>query len=100
MDKNKQLCEDEGVKGYPALKYYLPGEPEGIDYSGGRDLESLKAFAKTLGPSCSPKYYSKVSCWLPRPLLIPFDMILQSLTPYPAACGCTPRSARRSRRRN
>ena len=55
QEKSKKLCEDQGVKGYPTIKYYLPGDREGIDYKGERDLASLKAFTKTLGPPCAPK---------------------------------------------
>jgi hypothetical protein len=54
VETNKALCEREGVKGYPTLKYYTPGEDEGQDYEGGRSLEELMAFAKKLGPGCTP----------------------------------------------
>lgn len=46
------LCETHGVRGYPTIKY---GDPNALeDYQGGRDLASLKKFAKDLKPSCSP----------------------------------------------
>ena len=61
LEKNKKLCEDQDIKGYPTLKYYLPGEREGIDYAGERDLESLRKFAKTLGPPCTPKHLNRCS---------------------------------------
>jgi len=61
LDKNKKLCEDQGVKGYPTLMYYPPLENEGIKYEGDRSLEALKKFAKTLGPVCGPKFPAKCS---------------------------------------
>merc|ERR1719330_1903548 len=50
----KDLCESVGVQGFPTIKY---GDPNNLeDYEGGRDLKSLKKFAKdNLGPSCGPK---------------------------------------------
>jgi len=49
----KDLCSQVGVQGYPSIKH---GDPNNLeDYEGGRDLKSLKAFAKeNLGPSCGP----------------------------------------------
>jgi len=48
----KPLCDANGVKGYPTIKY---GDPSSLeDYKGGRDEKALKDFAKTLKPSCSP----------------------------------------------
>lgn len=55
----KALCEAQGVTGYPTLKYYAPGDKEGTNYEGERDLKALKAFAKTLGPQCGPKHLKK-----------------------------------------
>tara|TARA_Y100000996_G_C22513311_1_gene639348 strand:+ start:233 stop:892 length:660 start_codon:yes stop_codon:yes gene_type:complete len=47
----KDLCSEVGVKGFPTVKH---GDPSALeDYQGGRDEDSLKAFAKTLKPSCS-----------------------------------------------
>jgi len=50
----KPLCDANGVKGYPTIKY---GDPSDLqDYSGGRDADALKKFAEeNLKPSCSPK---------------------------------------------
>jgi len=57
---NEQLCQDQGVKGYPTIKYYVPGGPrEGETYEGERDLKALKKFAKALGPACGPKHLTK-----------------------------------------
>eukprot|EP00586_Coscinodiscus_wailesii_P006759 CAMPEP_0172483018 /NCGR_PEP_ID=MMETSP1066-20121228/9796_1 /TAXON_ID=671091 /ORGANISM="Coscinodiscus wailesii, Strain CCMP2513" /LENGTH=199 /DNA_ID=CAMNT_0013246633 /DNA_START=184 /DNA_END=784 /DNA_ORIENTATION=+ len=49
----KPLCESNGVKGYPTIKW---GDPSDLqDYQGGRDYESLKTFAEeNLKPVCSP----------------------------------------------
>jgi len=47
------LCNSNGVKGFPTLKW---GDPSALeDYQGGRDFKSLKKFAKeNLKPMCSP----------------------------------------------
>lgn len=48
------LCEKNGVKGYPTIKYGEPGKLK--DYQGGRDFNSLKTFAdNNLGPKCGPE---------------------------------------------
>jgi len=49
----KPLCEKEGIKGFPTLKW---GNPDALeDYSGDRDYDSFKSFAlKNLKPLCSP----------------------------------------------
>jgi len=49
----KPLCEANGVKGFPTLKY---GDPSALeDYSGGRGFADLKKFAsENLKPMCSP----------------------------------------------
>ncbi|GAX22733.1 thioredoxin domain-containing protein 5 [Fistulifera solaris] len=51
--EGKPLCDAVGVRGYPTLKW---GDPSALeDYQGGRDYETLKAFAeKNLKPVCSP----------------------------------------------
>eukprot|EP00994_Dinema_validum_P003268 NODE_1754_length_851_cov_241.501247_g1382_i0.p2 GENE.NODE_1754_length_851_cov_241.501247_g1382_i0~~NODE_1754_length_851_cov_241.501247_g1382_i0.p2 ORF type:complete len:140 (+),score=42.63 NODE_1754_length_851_cov_241.501247_g1382_i0:208-627(+) len=38
----KELCEQQGVSGYPTIKYWVDGKKE--DYSGGRDLAALQNF--------------------------------------------------------
>mmetsp|Transcript_16886 Transcript_16886/g.48926 ORF Transcript_16886/g.48926 Transcript_16886/m.48926 type:complete len:197 (+) Transcript_16886:79-669(+) len=53
-DSAKDLCEKYGVRGYPTIKYFNgeTGE-DGAAYSGGRDLDSLKAFTlETLSAKC------------------------------------------------
>lgn len=49
----KPLCDANGVKGFPTLKF---GDPSDLqDYKGGRDYDSLVKFIKEeLKPSCSP----------------------------------------------
>jgi len=50
----KPLCDANGVKGYPTLKW---GDPDNLeDYDGGRTLKDLVKFSKkNLKPLCSPK---------------------------------------------
>jgi len=49
------LCGKHGVKGYPTIKYFKAGKPNGIDYQGGRDFASLKTFTEnTFKASCDP----------------------------------------------
>lgn len=47
------LCEKYGVKGYPTIKSFSPPDTMGEAYDGGRDLDTLRKFASSLGPSCS-----------------------------------------------
>jgi len=51
--EGKALCEANGVRGYPTLKW---GDPAALeDYQGGRDYKTLKTFAEEkLKPMCSP----------------------------------------------
>jgi hypothetical protein len=51
--ESKPLCEQVGVQGFPTIKW---GDVSNLeDYSGGRDYDALKAFAKeSLKPMCSP----------------------------------------------
>jgi thioredoxin-like negative regulator of GroEL len=49
---HKDLCSRFGVRGYPTIKFFT-SNPEGEDYKGGRDYDSLLSFAKyNLGPCC------------------------------------------------
>lgn len=54
-DDSKDLCSKYGVRGYPTIKYFTDStDAMGDKYEGGRDFDSLKAFAdENLGPSCS-----------------------------------------------
>ena len=49
----KPLCDSNGVKGFPTIKW---GDPNALeDYQGGRDYDALKKFAdENLKPVCSP----------------------------------------------
>ena len=51
--EGKPLCDANGVRGYPTLKY---GDPAALeDYQSGRDYEALQTFAnENLKPICSP----------------------------------------------
>mmetsp|Transcript_67201 Transcript_67201/g.185769 ORF Transcript_67201/g.185769 Transcript_67201/m.185769 type:complete len:170 (+) Transcript_67201:52-561(+) len=51
--EGKALCDANGIRGYPTIKW---GDPSALeDYKGGRDLDSLKKFAEeNLKPICSP----------------------------------------------
>jgi len=48
----KPLCDENGIKGFPTLKWGDPASLE--DYQGGRDYKSLSKFASELKPVCSP----------------------------------------------
>jgi len=51
--KGQPLCEQNGVRGYPTIKYGDPANLE--DYQGGRSFDDLKKFAdENLKPVCSP----------------------------------------------
>jgi hypothetical protein len=52
-DGGKPLCDANGVRGYPTLKW---GDPSSLeDYQSGRDYDSMKTFAtENLKPICSP----------------------------------------------
>lgn len=49
----KPLCDSNGVKGFPTIKW---GDPSALeDYKGGRDFDALDKFAsENLKPVCSP----------------------------------------------
>merc|ERR1719409_416663 len=49
----KPLCDSNGVRGFPTIKW---GDPSALEkYTGGRDFDSLKEFAaENLKPVCSP----------------------------------------------
>jgi len=49
----KSICDSNGVKGFPTIKY---GDPSDLqDYQGGRSYDDLKKFAEEeLKPTCSP----------------------------------------------
>ena len=45
------LCQENGVQGYPTIKVYNGGEV--TDYSGGRDVDALTSFVDSLAVKCS-----------------------------------------------
>jgi protein disulfide-isomerase-like protein len=49
----KPLCDSNGVRGFPTLKY---GDPNNLeDYEGGRTFDDLKTFSEeNLKPTCGP----------------------------------------------
>jgi hypothetical protein len=51
--EGKPLCTENGVRGYPTIKW---GDPNDLEqYKGGRDFDTLKKFAEeNLKPICSP----------------------------------------------
>merc|ERR1719353_2295403 len=51
--EGKQTCENQGVQGFPTIKW---GDPSALeDYEGGRDFDALNKFAESnLKPMCSP----------------------------------------------
>jgi len=51
--EGKPLCDSNGVRGFPTIKW---GDPNSLEkYEGGRDFDSLKEFAaENLKPVCSP----------------------------------------------
>lgn len=49
------LCQQNGVQGYPTIKYWLPGSKSSKDYQGGRDYNGLKSFVdNTFKALCDP----------------------------------------------
>merc|ERR1712167_192396 len=50
--KHQGLCSQNGVRGYPTIKYWAGGDAE--DYKGGRSFDGMKKFVEeSLGPICS-----------------------------------------------
>jgi hypothetical protein len=45
----KELCADFDVKGFPTIKYEVPGDLG--TYKGGRDMDALKKFAEGFKPT-------------------------------------------------
>jgi len=54
--QEEQLCGQNGVKGYPTIKYWKAGKTSSIDYQQGRDLGALSTFVEnTFKASCDAK---------------------------------------------
>lgn len=45
-DEHGALCKSQGVEGYPMLAFYPTGVASKAEYSQGRKLDQLKAFAE------------------------------------------------------
>lgn len=45
-ESGDELCKTFGISGYPTIKYFVDGDEDGQDYSGGRDFDSLNEFVK------------------------------------------------------
>mmetsp|Transcript_11953 Transcript_11953/g.13492 ORF Transcript_11953/g.13492 Transcript_11953/m.13492 type:complete len:186 (-) Transcript_11953:133-690(-) len=41
------LCGQQGVKGYPTVKYFMSGSSKGIAYQGAREFPDLVSFVKS-----------------------------------------------------
>lgn len=56
-DEGKPVCNDNGVGGYPTIKYFtIETGKKGKDYSGGRDFAELEKFTKeNLARKCNAK---------------------------------------------
>jgi protein disulfide-isomerase-like protein len=50
-EEGKELCETNGIKGFPTLKSFWKNSAE--DYEGGREYSELKAYAENLKPPCT-----------------------------------------------
>lgn len=51
VGEGKEICDKNGVRGFPTIKY---GDPNNLeDYKGGRDEDALRKFAAELKPSCN-----------------------------------------------
>ncbi len=48
--KERDLCSENGVRGYPTIKYSVSGG-EFQKYSGGRDIKALKSFVAETFPA-------------------------------------------------
>jgi hypothetical protein len=74
----KPLCDANGVRGYPTLKW---GDPAGlVDYQGGRTLDDLTKFAtENLKPICSASNLDLCDGDKKAQLLAFMDMSLETL---------------------
>ena len=56
-DDGKSVCSDNGVSGYPTIKYFTDETGKsGEKYSGGRSYDALEQFVKDkLAKKCDPK---------------------------------------------
>jgi len=55
----ESVCQKQGVRGYPTIKYLLAGDKSFKDYQGGREYAPLKQFVeKTFKKPCDWKTLS------------------------------------------
>jgi len=56
-DEGQSVCNDNGVSGYPTIKYFTAETgKKGEDYSGGRSFDDFDKFVKEkLAKKCDPK---------------------------------------------
>ena len=40
----KDVCAEQGIKGYPTLQYFKAGSKEGEAYKGAREVSAMQAF--------------------------------------------------------
>jgi len=61
-DEGKDVCEKNGVSGYPTIKYFTAETgAKGEDYQGGREFAELEKFVQEkLAKKCDPK--TKTDC--------------------------------------
>lgn len=60
------ICGDQGVQGYPTIKYRLKDTGRWDDYQGGRDFATLKKFVENkldTGPNCNMGDMSECQPW-------------------------------------
>lgn len=50
-DEHQELCSQHGVKGFPTIKSFVPGQQGGRDYQGGRSAKAIADWALGLVPS-------------------------------------------------
>eukprot|EP01024_Parvocaulis_polyphysoides_P040237 TRINITY_DN36561_c0_g3_i5.p1 TRINITY_DN36561_c0_g3~~TRINITY_DN36561_c0_g3_i5.p1 ORF type:complete len:313 (-),score=52.23 TRINITY_DN36561_c0_g3_i5:136-1002(-) len=50
-EQQKQLCQEQGVKGYPSIKAYTPNEKTPKEYKGERSAEAMQNFVLKLVPN-------------------------------------------------
>lgn len=43
----KDVCSEQGVRGYPTLKFHKSGSSEGEKYAGRRDMKDLEEFVES-----------------------------------------------------
>eukprot|EP00633_Aureoumbra_lagunensis_P002900 CAMPEP_0197286256 /NCGR_PEP_ID=MMETSP0890-20130614/1713_1 /TAXON_ID=44058 ORGANISM="Aureoumbra lagunensis, Strain CCMP1510" /NCGR_SAMPLE_ID=MMETSP0890 /ASSEMBLY_ACC=CAM_ASM_000533 /LENGTH=143 /DNA_ID=CAMNT_0042754477 /DNA_START=157 /DNA_END=588 /DNA_ORIENTATION=+ len=63
--QSKELCSEQGVSGYPTIKYWIDGAGKdgAKQYSGGRSLDQLKKHVEdNMLPKCDAKNPKDSDC--------------------------------------